>query len=174
MAIEKRKYPRVKLNLKIIVSDAEGKYLNDPLAKIFNLSLGGARLQSRINFNKGEKVSLLFACKKQYLKVIGIVLWKEKGEYVSVYRVSFLNLNFFKKIILKRFIRLYLGKASTFIDKSLVFWEIIFLVLLMYLLGKACALLPLGFVLIVIVVVVLSFYFWLSIKEKKDKFKKRN
>ncbi len=174
MGIEKRKYPRVKLNLKVIVSDAEGKYLNDPLAKIFNLSSGGARFQSRINFNKKEKVSLLLACKKQYLKIIGIVLWKEEREYVSVYRVSFLNLNFFKKIILKRFIRFYLGKPSTIIDKSLVFWEITFLVLLMYLLGKTCVLLPLGFVLIVIVVVVLSFYFWLSIKEKKDKFQKRN
>ncbi len=166
LGIEKRKYPRAKVNLKIIVSDSEGKYLHDSLAEIFNLSIGGARFQSRINFNKKEKVSLIFTHKRQHLKVIGTVLWKEEGEYVSTYRVIFLNLNFFKKIILKRFIKLYLGEAST-TDKSLVFWGITFLVLLMYLFSKACVFLPLGFILIIIVVVVFCFYLWILIKGKK-------
>ncbi len=169
MGIEKRKYPRVKLNLKVIVSNVDGRhYRQDSHAKIINLSQSGICFESSVDFNEGEKCFLVFTLHNESasMKVVGNVLWKQKNPYLSTYGVNLLNPGFLDKMVLKRFVRLYLGKAST-IDKSLVFWEITFLALLMYLLGKACVLFPVGFTLIIIALVVFSFYFWLLIEGKK-------
>ncbi|MCK4532579.1 PilZ domain-containing protein [bacterium] len=169
LGIEKREYKRVKLNLKVAVSNASGRhYSQDSHAKIVNLSEGGICFESGIEFKKQEKCYLVFTLHNQRsaLKVIGDILWRQKNPYLSTYGLEFSNLSFLDKMVLKRFVRLYFGE-ETIMDKSLFFWEITFLVLLMYLLSKACVLLPLGFTLIIMVIVTLSFYFWLLIEEKK-------
>ena len=169
MVNEKRKYSRVKLNLKVVVSNVHGhNFRQDTHAKIINLSQSGICFESSVDFNKGEECFFVFTPhnERSSIKIVGNVLWRQKNPYLSTYGVDLLNPGFLDRMVLKRFIRLYSGEVST-TDKSLVFWEITFLVLLMYLLSKACVLLPLGFTLIMMGLVVFSFYLWLLIKGKK-------
>ena len=168
MGVEKRKYSRVKLNLKVVVSNVHGHNVRqDAHAKIINLSQSGICFESSVDFNKGEECFFVFTPhnERASVKVAGNVLWRKKNPYLSTYGVNLLNPGFLDRMVLKRFVRLYSGEAST-IDKSLLFWEITFLVLLMYLLSKACVFLPLGFTLIMMALFVFSFYLWLLIKGK--------
>lgn len=169
MGIERRKHSRIKLNLKVIVSNADGTYYRtDSHAKIINLSQGGICFESTVEFNEGKQCFLEFYpyTQRSPVKTVGTIVWRKKNPYLSTYGVNFANLNFLDNLVLKRFVLLYQGKRSS-LDKSLIFWEIIFLALLMYVLSRFCVLLPLGFVIAIIVFFMLSFYLWLLIGSKR-------
>lgn len=169
LGIENRKYPRVKLNLKVAVSNASDRnFRRDAHAKIVNISQGGICFESGVDFKRQEKCYLIFTLHSQRSaqKVIGTVLWKKRNPYLSTYGVKFSNLNFLDKMVIKRVVRFYLGKESI-IDKSLFFWEIMFLMLLMYFLTKLCVVLPLIFTLVIMTLVMCTFYLWLLVEWKR-------
>lgn len=162
---EKRKYVRVKSNLKLFVSDVDGvNHRTDTSARIINFSARGICFESKINFHIGENCFLEFYLYNQKIpiKTVGTVTWKLSNPYIYTYGTNLSRLRLLDKLALRKSVYLYTPK-SIYEDKSLLFWEIMFVIVLMYVLTKFCVLLPLSFTLGLITIILFAFYFWVLI-----------
>ncbi|MCK4532578.1 PilZ domain-containing protein [bacterium] len=128
---EKRKFPRIKLNAKVIVFDANNiAHCKDKHAQIVDISEAGVCFQSGISFYQGEKclLEMVVNNKGTVIKIMGIIRRAEQNPYLSTYGIYILKINLLDKFALKRLMQTRKGKAL-FLSKPLILGGGVFILL---------------------------------------------